>query len=639
MKINYFIIIFAMVSISIVSFETVFAEQTQTVEVEIKYTNGDRADFNGMKLVVYQDFNKEIFLEKQLENNPNFITVPENHRYKIEVYANGMYADVGYLQADDTSKYIQINIPLSGGLKFEIFYEDGETPIENARVIIKSQDNTEWRQGITNKLGETIRYWIQSTTISTDHYIADIFLGDVFLKSEYPIKLQSGLAKDEKIIIGIPEIVEDLISISLYNKATTKITPSDGEFTVTLSEKFGEDSISREVDFRGQAKFSNLKTGAYIAKITPNQDKLWPETEILIIGEQNQFNIFKNIMVEKSITPELQSIESCNCVAFRFDDVQDYWLNDVQIQFMQTFVDKNIPLTIGVIADSFGDDSKMLEFVQSQKNNNFDVASHGIGNIPFTEFSKEDQDSRLKQSAQLIKEKLDVSTTVFIPPQNRFNEDTKQILIENGFTHISSSLLHGESPPFPFRDEHLYRFPEIGTTGTFEPTQNIFVGIAQEETFGDVIKGLENYGFAVITSHPQEFSTVVNGTYVNELNTEQISELVKLIERIQQEGIKIVLIKDISSDSQFKQVPVWIKNNAGWWADGSINDETFIQGIEYLVQQEIIKISEKSQTETVEQYVPVWIKNNAGWWADGSINDETFIQGIEYLVKTGIITY
>jgi peptidoglycan/xylan/chitin deacetylase (PgdA/CDA1 family) len=628
-----------MVSISIVSFETVFAEQTQTVEVEIKYTNGDRADFNGMKLIVYQDFSKEIFLEKQLENNPDFITVPENHRYKIEVYANGMYADVGYLQADNTSKYIQINIPLSGGLKFEIFYEDGETPIENARVIIKSQDNTEWRQGITNQLGETIRYWIQSTTISTDHYIADIFLGDVFLKSEYPIKLQSGLAKDEKIIIGIPEIVEDLISISLYNNATKKITPSDGEFTVTLSEKFGEDSISREVDFRGQAKFSNLKTGAYIAKITPNQDKSWPETEILIIGEQNQFNIFKNIMVEKSITPELQSIESCNCVAFRFDDVQDYWLNDVQIQFMQTFVDKNIPLTIGVIADSFGDDSKMLEFVQSQKNNNFDVASHGIGNIPFTEFSKEDQDSRLKQSTQLIKGKLDVVTTVFIPPQNRFNEDTKQILIENGFTHISSSLLHGESPPFPFRDEQLYRFPEIGTTGTFEPTQNIFVGLPQEETFGDVIKGLENYGFAVITSHPQEFSTVVNGTYVNEPNTEQISELVKLIDRLQQEGIKIVLIKDISSDSQFKQVPVWIKNNAGWWADGSINDETFIQGIEYLVQQEIIKISEKSQTETVEQNVPVWIKNNAGWWADGSINDETFIQGIEYLVKTGIITY
>ena len=107
----------------------------------------------------------------------------------------------------------------------------------------------------------------------------------------------------------------------------------------------------------------------------------------------------------------------------------------------------------------------------------------------------------------------------------------------------------------------------------------------------------------------------------------------------EEEGIKIVLLKEIDSISQSIQLPVWIKNNAGWWADGSIDDETFIQGIEYLVQQEIILVSEKSQLDSNEQSVPVWIKNNAEWWADGSIDDETFIQGIEYLVKKGIITY
>ena len=35
--------------------------------------------------------------------------------------------------------------------------------------------------------------------------------------------------------------------------------------------------------------------------------------------------------------------------------------------------------------------------------------------------------------------------------------------------------------------------------------------------------------------------------------------------------------------------------------------------------------------------VPEWIKNNAGWWADGAIDDESFLQGIEFLVKEGII--
>jgi len=638
MKINYFFIFFTIISVCVISFESGYAEETQTIQIEIKYTNGDRADFNGMKLLVYQDFSKEVFLEKQLENNPDFITVPENHRYKIEVYANGMYADVGYVQLDDISKNIQIDIPLSGGLKFNVYYEDGETPIKGARVVVKSQDNTEWRQGTTNEMGETLRYWIQSTTNSDDHYIADVFLGEIFLKSQSPIKLLQGISTDEKITVGIPKIVDDLIIVNLYND-TKKISSSDGEITVTLNEKLGEESISSNVDFRGEAKFSNLKTGTYVAIITPDLEDLWPETEIQVIGKQNIFNIFKENVPETSQIDESLEIESCNCVAFRFDDVQDYWLNDVQIQFMQTFVDKNIPLTVGVIADSFGNDPTMLDFIKSQKNNKFDVASHGIGNIPFTEFSKEDQDTRLKQSVQLVKEKLDITTKVFIPPQNRFNEDTKQVLIDNGFTHISSSLLYEDPPPFPLRGEELYRFPEIGTTGTFEPDQNIFVGISHEQTFTDVVEGLESYGFAVVTSHPQEFSKVVNGTYVNEPNTEQISELEKLIEKIQQEGINIVLLREINLDSQSKELPTWIKNNAGWWADGSIDDETFIQGIEYLVQQEIILVSEKSQSDSSEQNVPVWIKNNAGWWADGSIDDETFIQGIEYLVKNGIITY
>ena len=38
-----------------------------------------------------------------------------------------------------------------------------------------------------------------------------------------------------------------------------------------------------------------------------------------------------------------------------------------------------------------------------------------------------------------------------------------------------------------------------------------------------------------------------------------------------------------------------------------------------------------------EVSIPAWIKNNAGWWADGQIDDKTFVKGIEYLVKVGII--
>jgi len=35
--------------------------------------------------------------------------------------------------------------------------------------------------------------------------------------------------------------------------------------------------------------------------------------------------------------------------------------------------------------------------------------------------------------------------------------------------------------------------------------------------------------------------------------------------------------------------------------------------------------------------IPAWIKNNAGWWADGSIDDNSFVQGIQFLIKAGIM--
>jgi len=44
----------------------------------------------------------------------------------------------------------------------------------------------------------------------------------------------------------------------------------------------------------------------------------------------------------------------------------------------------------------------------------------------------------------------------------------------------------------------------------------------------------------------------------------------------------------------------------------------------------------KLPTETAEA-VPDWVRNNAGWWADGLISEDDFLNGIKYLVEQGII--
>jgi hypothetical protein len=38
-----------------------------------------------------------------------------------------------------------------------------------------------------------------------------------------------------------------------------------------------------------------------------------------------------------------------------------------------------------------------------------------------------------------------------------------------------------------------------------------------------------------------------------------------------------------------------------------------------------------------ENLIPSWVKNNAGWWAEGTIDDDSFIQGIQFLINTGAV--
>ena len=98
-----------------------------------------------------------------------------------------------------------------------------------------------------------------------------------------------------------------------------------------------------------------------------------------------------------------------------------------------------------------------------------------------------------------------------------------------------------------------------------------------------------------------------------------------------------IIIDSVIYQNDMISMPEWIKNNAGWWAAGQIDDDSFIQGIEYLIKNEIIIIPKTLQTTLESQVIPSWIKNNAGWWAAGQIDDKTFVKGIQFLVKEGIL--
>jgi peptidoglycan/xylan/chitin deacetylase (PgdA/CDA1 family) len=663
-----------------------YSEELESLQLEVKYTNGDRRDAFQTNYIVYQDFSSTPFLEKKMDANPEILFLPENHRYKIEIFVDGLYSESGYVDLKSTPEKLDIHIPLPGGIQLNVFYDDGETPVNNAKVILLSKNGDQLGSANTNAEGKTLRYWLQPTLLEDDFYKLDIYVDDLLATSIKNIKIFTGTSVSQKIIIPVPEVVEELLTFRLFNTNSQMILKSDGDYSIVLADKKLNPLFTSSLKDKGEIYFSNINSGVYTVLVL-NEGKreyTWNSTPIAIFGNQTKFDLYENdnfkpiqkpisiplkdpitIPLKDPITIPLKdptskpkiyapSIKqytlSCNCISFRFDDVQDFWLNNAQSEVLKQFSENKIPLTLGVAINVFQFDDKLIDVVKSEiKKGNFEIANNGLDHLTLTESDDIEIDKILKESQNKFKKVFNVTPKLFIPPESILNDDTKQLLIDNGFTHLSSSNIY-DKPPYPLQNESLYSFPRVASTAFFDPSQQRFLGIPADTTFPILLKSLKENGFAVVSIHPQEYSIFKDGENQNEIDHKQIQELKKLIDLIQAQDIEIVHISEIdqkvskvsiSSDSTSKSgddiFPTWLKNNAGWWRDGFIDNDTFIQGIQYLINEDIVKIPPTSQGSGGSE-IPNWVKNNAGWWADGQISDDDFIQGIDHLVHLGVIT-
>ena len=125
----------------------------------------------------------------------------------------------------------------------------------------------------------------------------------------------------------------------------------------------------------------------------------------------------------------------------------------------------------------------------------------------------------------------------------------------------------------------------------------------------------------------------------SQMDSKEVSELVSESSTLGlQHSIESFEIKKtVSVPAPVTSMPDWIKNNAGWWANGQIDDASFLQGISYLIQNNIIVVSPTDAGSESSGAIPDWVKNNAGWWATDMIGDEAFVNAITYLIQQGLI--
>ena len=85
------------------------------------------------------------------------------------------------------------------------------------------------------------------------------------------------------------------------------------------------------------------------------------------------------------------------------------------------------------------------------------------------------------------------------------------------------------------------------------------------------------------------------------------------------------------------QIPYWVRDTSGFWCDGLVSDHSYIETIQYLIDQGIVVVPQTSSDGYGTKKIPLWIKNTACWWADGLLSDTEFVLGLQFLIKEGII--
>jgi len=391
-----------------------YSEEFGAIEIQVKDWTGDLIDPSDTKIIVYQDKNS-VFKTVQLSTNPITIEkIPQDHNYSFEVIRHGIHIDASnsILLNSNLEKTV-LTIPPVGGIKFKIFYNDGYTQIPNAKIIIRSTDNAPIISTFTNTEGQTQRYWLQSTA-PDEFYFAEISLGTGISYIYSPIRIASEISRDIKITTPWPSIIDKLITVSIY-KEDKKITKDDGNFVVELYNKKNIKVDESAVNSRGEAFFSKIPVGEYLFKALKasqdtTSDQTWGSTKIILTGKENQVNIGEGFQALK-----LREV-GCNCVAFRLDDIQDYSLNEVQMKVIDLFQEKNADLTIGVIGGLIGEDGNIIEFLKEKLRNSnlvLEIASHSWNNSPITSFSKEKQDSIIKNTNEQLKKIFGVSNLVY----------------------------------------------------------------------------------------------------------------------------------------------------------------------------------------------------------------------------------
>jgi peptidoglycan/xylan/chitin deacetylase (PgdA/CDA1 family)/3D (Asp-Asp-Asp) domain-containing protein len=250
---------------------------------------------------------------------------------------------------------------------------------------------------------------------------------------------------------------------------------------------------------------------------------------------------------------------NCNCVVFRMDDIQDYWLKSAQLATMNQFISRNQSLTVGVIMKNTGNDTEIVNKVKEGSNSGlFELAVHGWNHTDYTKLSEEEQRKSLEDSNKKMIELFGNGSEIFLPPLDAFDDATI-----NAVQQANMKILSANSSSF---DElQLKGDNESGAPSSIQIPSNDFFYIPStmsfinyyqdrpfknsvQNIFNNVTQSINTNGYAVIIIHPQDFVKIENGTFTEALDENETNDLSRLIDLILSNNIRLGSFSEVTGE-------------------------------------------------------------------------------------------
>jgi peptidoglycan/xylan/chitin deacetylase (PgdA/CDA1 family) len=227
-------------------------------------------------------------------------------------------------------------------------------------------------------------------------------------------------------------------------------------------------------------------------------------------------------------------------IAFRLDDVQDWFALETQIALLKSFKGSNIPLTIGVITANFGSDPRIFDFVKKLvvDTTMFEVASHGVVHEDFSTFTLPVQSEMMRKAKETLEELLPGIHPVvtFLAPYDNYNLETIQAMSNNGYQVMSGGTVLEKCPHSNLIP--IYRFNYGASTSS---ANALNLPVPASTTFAQLRDALSRCNDrAVVMMHPYEFS-MPDGS----ANVTQFKELESLKASAKSLGCEFSLLRNM----------------------------------------------------------------------------------------------